>query len=60
MSPFYFCSPTTYSVTFLPTYSPHRQMLLEMTLHAADLSGPVRPWEVSSVWAAKVSEEFDR
>ena len=44
----------------LPTYSPHRQMLLEMTLHAADLSGPVRPWEVSSVWAAKVSEEFDR
>ena len=36
------------------------QMLLEVTLHAADLSGPVRPWEVSSVWAAKVSEEFDR
>jgi hypothetical protein len=35
-------------------------MLLEVTLHAADLSGPVRPWEVSSVWAAKVSEEFDR
>merc|ERR1740124_492697 len=31
-----------------------------MTLHAADLSGPVRPWGVSRVWAAKVSEEFDR
>ena len=36
------------------------QMLLEVTLHSADLSGPVRPWKVSSVWAAKVSEEFDR
>jgi len=37
-----------------------RQLLLEMTLHAADLSGPVRPWGVSRVWAGKVSEEFDR
>jgi hypothetical protein len=51
--------------TYLPTlthlrYSLYRQMLLEMTLHAADLSGPVRHWKVSSVWAAKVSEEFDR
>ena len=42
-------------------YTPlFHQMLLEVTLQAADLSGPVRPWEVSSVWAAKVSEEFDR
>ena len=34
-----------------------RQLLLEMTLHAADLSGPVRPWGVSRVWAGKVRNE---
>jgi len=35
-----------------------RQMLVEMVLHAADLSGPARPWEVSSVWAGLVGDEF--
>lgn len=27
-----------------------RQMILEMTLHASDLSGPVRPWEARHGW----------
>ncbi len=36
-----------------------RQMALDMVLHASDLSGPARPWKVSSVWAGKVSEEFE-
>lgn len=49
--------PSTRTLEYNPLF---HQMLLEVTLHAADLSGPVRPWEVSSVWAAKVSEEFDR
>jgi len=31
-----------------------RLMLLEMVLHAADLSGPARPWDVSAVWSSKV------
>lgn len=35
-----------------------RQMAVEMVLHAADLSGPARPWSVSSAWAGKVQEEF--
>ena len=35
-----------------------RQMAVEMVLHAADLSGPARPWAVSSVWADKVQQEF--
>lgn len=29
-----------------------------MVLHAADLSGPARPWPVSHAWASKVQEEF--
>ena len=35
-----------------------RQMAADMVLHAADLSGPARPWKVSSAWAGKVQEEF--
>ena len=35
-----------------------RQMAVDMVLHAADLSGPARPWAVSSVWADRVQQEF--
>ena len=35
-----------------------RQMALEMVLHAADLSGPARPWTVSHAWSGRVQEEF--
>ena len=35
-----------------------RQMAVNMVLHAADLSGPARPWAVSSVWADRVQQEF--
>jgi hypothetical protein len=35
-----------------------RQMAIEMVLHASDLSGPTRPWPISSTWAGKVQEEF--
>ena len=37
---------------------PDRQMAMEMVLHAADLSGPARPWKVSHAWASRVQEEF--
>ena len=33
-------------------------MAVEMVLHAADLSGPARPWAISQAWAGKVQEEF--
>ena len=35
-----------------------RQLVAELLLHASDLSGPVRPWAVSSVWAEKLQLEF--
>ena len=35
-----------------------RHLVACVVLHASDLSGPVRPWPVSSVWAAKVQLEF--
>jgi len=35
-----------------------RQMLVEMVLHSADLSGPTRPWPISSLWAGLVGDEF--
>lgn len=41
------------------TDSTDRQMLTEVVLHAADLSGPTRPWDVTSVWAGKVQAEFN-
>ena len=35
-----------------------RHLVACVVLHASDVSGPVRPWPVSSVWAAKVQLEF--
>jgi len=35
-----------------------KKMAAEMVLHAADLSGPARPWVVSHAWSTKVQEEF--
>ena len=43
-----FSSETTADVT----------MAAGMVLHAADLSGPARPWKVSFAWSSKVQEEF--
>ncbi|KAL3918283.1 MAG: hypothetical protein SGPRY_006076, partial [Prymnesium sp.] len=38
--------------------SEDRQTLVEMLLHASDLSGPARPWHVASAWAERVEKEF--
>jgi len=35
-----------------------RLMVVGLILSAADLSGPIRPWGVSSVWAQKLQQEF--
>jgi hypothetical protein len=33
-------------------------MLLEVMLHAADISNPIKPWAVYEKWADLVMEEF--
>ena len=38
--------------------STHRLMLLEVLLHAADISNPIKPWLVYEKWANLVMEEF--
>lgn len=35
-------------------------LMLTMALHAADVSNPARPWNMSMEWSARVMEEFFR
>jgi len=41
-----------------PSSATDRQLVADLVLHASDLSGPVRPWAVSSVWAQRLHLEF--
>lgn len=41
-----------------PETESDRRMAAEMVLHAADLSGPARPWHITSNWSSKVQAEF--
>ena len=36
----------------------NRYFLLELILHAADLSNPIRPFHIGKKWASKICEEF--
>jgi len=37
---------------------PWQLLTLQITLHAADISGPAKPWDVHTKWTALVMEEF--
>ena len=35
-----------------------RDVILKIVLHAADISNPCKPWDVSKVWSDRILEEF--
>jgi len=49
------------SSSIIDTLDPeHRELLLKILIHAADLSNTVRPWEISKIWSDRVVDEFFR
>jgi hypothetical protein len=41
-----------------PLEKPDRQVLMDVVLHAADISNQVRPWETSKIWSDRLFTEF--
>ena len=35
-----------------------KDMCMNSLIHAADISNPLKPWEICKVWTEKVLEEF--
>lgn len=42
-----------------PEQSADKLLLIDIVLHSADLSNPVRPWELCKKWSLLVGEEFN-